>query len=116
MREVRLAFSSTLPLPITSSSRLPVEQLLTSPVLLDVSRSLPLSFLADLLNACHVSIIKGNAGEIGALAGLSEVAARGVDSVGNGFREPEVVVKGLAARESTSFLRFPRRPHPPLFL
>ncbi|GAA5825210.1 hypothetical protein JCM11251_006145 [Rhodosporidiobolus azoricus] len=54
---------------------------------------------SDLLNACHVSIIKGNAGEIGALAGLTEVQARGVDSVGKGFKDPATVVKTLAARE-----------------
>ncbi|BGP17333.1 hypothetical protein JCM10213_007547 [Rhodosporidiobolus nylandii] len=54
---------------------------------------------SDLLNAAHVSIIKGNAGEIGALAGLSEVQARGVDSVGSGFKDPATVVKTLAARE-----------------
>ncbi|GAA5850357.1 hypothetical protein JCM5353_004358 [Sporobolomyces roseus] len=54
---------------------------------------------SDLLNACHVSIIKGNAGEIGALAGSSEVQARGVDSVGKGFKDPATVVKSLAGRE-----------------
>ncbi|GAA5966136.1 hypothetical protein JCM8115_003035 [Rhodotorula mucilaginosa] len=54
---------------------------------------------SDLLNACHVSIIKGNAGEIGALAGLSEVQSRGVDSVGKGFKDPATVVRTLAARE-----------------
>ncbi|GAA5939940.1 bifunctional hydroxyethylthiazole kinase/thiamine-phosphate diphosphorylase [Sporobolomyces koalae] len=54
---------------------------------------------SDLLNACHVSIIKGNAGEIGALAGSSEVQARGVDSVGKGFRDPATIVKSLARRE-----------------
>ncbi|PRQ73460.1 thiamine biosynthetic bifunctional enzyme Thi4 [Rhodotorula toruloides] len=54
---------------------------------------------SDLLNTCHVSIIKGNAGEIGALSGLSEVKARGVDSVGKGFKDPATVVKTLAARE-----------------
>ncbi|GAA6024150.1 hypothetical protein JCM10207_001600 [Rhodosporidiobolus poonsookiae] len=54
---------------------------------------------SDLLNTAHISIIKGNAGEIGALAGLSEVQARGVDSVGAGFKDPVTVVKTLAARE-----------------
>ncbi|GAA6013736.1 hypothetical protein JCM11491_005080 [Sporobolomyces phaffii] len=54
---------------------------------------------SDLLNACHVSIIKGNAGEIGALAGSSEVQARGVDSVGRGFKDPATIVKSLAGRE-----------------
>lgn len=79
---------------------------------------------ADLLNTCHVSIIKGNAGEIGALAGLSEVQSRGVDSVGKGFKDPATVVRTLAARESASrvsslnyplfALRFPRSPSPAL--
>ncbi|GAA5848789.1 hypothetical protein JCM8547_006346 [Rhodosporidiobolus lusitaniae] len=54
---------------------------------------------SDLLNTCHVSIIKGNAGEIGALSGLTEVQARGVDSVGTGFKDSATVVKTLAARE-----------------
>ncbi|GAA6061137.1 hypothetical protein JCM10212_001737 [Sporobolomyces blumeae] len=54
---------------------------------------------SNLLNACHVSIIKGNAGEIGALAGSSEVQARGVDSVGKGFKDPATIVKSLAGRE-----------------
>lgn len=62
---------------------------------------------ADLLNACHVSIIKGNAGEIGALAGLSEVQSRGVDSVGKGFKDPVTVVRSLAARESAFSLSEP---------
>ncbi|GAA5886354.1 hypothetical protein JCM16303_002509 [Sporobolomyces ruberrimus] len=54
---------------------------------------------SDLLNACHVSIIKGNAGEIGALAGSAEVQARGVDSVGQGFKDPATIVRSLAVRE-----------------
>ncbi|GAA5990547.1 hypothetical protein JCM11641_002574 [Rhodosporidiobolus odoratus] len=54
---------------------------------------------SDLLNSCHVAIIKGNAGEIGALTGLSEVKAQGVDSIGSGFKDPATVVKTLAARE-----------------
>lgn len=41
-----------------------------------------------------------NAGEIGAIAGSSEVKARGVDSVGAGFKDPSSVVKNLARRES----------------
>jgi hypothetical protein len=66
-----------------------------------------------------MSIIKGNAGEssipfvslctdfgvsgeIGALAGSSEVQARGVDSVGAGFANPARIVRDLARRESES--------------
>jgi hypothetical protein len=66
-----------------------------------------------------MSIIKGNAGEssipfvrlctdfrvsgeIAALAGSSEVQARGVDSVGAGFANPARIVRDLARRESES--------------
>lgn len=51
-----------------------------------------------------MAIIKGNAGEIGALSGSEEVKARGVDSVGDGFKNPIKVVKDLALRESTCLL------------
>lgn len=47
-------------------------------------------------------MIKGNAAEIGALSGLNEVATKGVDSVGPGFKDPELVVKSLANRERGS--------------
>lgn len=53
----------------------------------------------ELLNSWQVSIIKGNAGEIGALLGSSEVNARGVDSVGPGFSDPANIVRTLAKRE-----------------
>lgn len=53
----------------------------------------------NLMSAVHMSIVKGNAGEIGAIAGSSEVKARGVDSVGAGFKDPSSVVKNLARRE-----------------
>lgn len=54
-----------------------------------------------MLNSVHMSVIKGNAGEIAALVGSQEVQvqARGVDSVG-GFTNPAEVVRLLAARES----------------
>lgn len=54
----------------------------------------------DMLNSVHFSIIKGNAGEIGALAGSDEVKARGVDSVGEGFQNPGKLVRDLARKES----------------
>lgn len=54
----------------------------------------------DLMNDIHIDIIKGNAGEIGALAGLTEVQSRGVDSAGPGFKDPVRVVRELARRES----------------
>ncbi len=54
---------------------------------------------AALMSQFHASVIKGNAGEIGAIAGSSEVLARGVDSVGKGFADPARVVRDLARRE-----------------
>ncbi|KAG8683704.1 hypothetical protein FRC08_014126, partial [Ceratobasidium sp. 394] len=53
----------------------------------------------ELLNTWQATIIKGNAGEIGAILGSSEVAARGVDSVGPGFSDPANIVRTLAKRE-----------------
>ncbi|KAF8606267.1 Hydroxyethylthiazole kinase [Ceratobasidium sp. AG-I] len=53
----------------------------------------------ELLNTWQVSIIKGNAGEIGAILGSAEVSARGVDSVGPGFSDPATIVRTLAKRE-----------------
>ncbi|WVR07680.1 hydroxyethylthiazole kinase [Kwoniella sp. DSM 27419] len=50
----------------------------------------------ELLAHWQPTIIKGNAGEIGAMAKSTEVASRGVDSVGSGFSDPGAVVKGLA--------------------
>ncbi|KAG8764212.1 hypothetical protein FRC12_008235 [Ceratobasidium sp. 428] len=54
---------------------------------------------SELLNTWQASIIKGNAAEIGAILGSSEVAARGVDSVGPGFTDPASIVRTLAKRE-----------------
>ncbi|CAE6376035.1 unnamed protein product [Rhizoctonia solani] len=54
---------------------------------------------SELLNSWQASVIKGNAGEIGALLGSSEVVARGVDSVGPGFSDPANIVRALAKRE-----------------
>ncbi|KAK4054971.1 thiamine biosynthetic bifunctional enzyme [Microbotryomycetes sp. JL221] len=53
----------------------------------------------DLLSQVHMSIIKGNAGEIGSLLGTSEVESRGVDSIGNGFKNPIQIVETLSRRE-----------------
>ncbi|KIM78882.1 hypothetical protein PILCRDRAFT_75085 [Piloderma croceum F 1598] len=53
----------------------------------------------ELLNAWQASVIKGNAGELGALANSEEVKARGVDSVGKGFADPASFVKQLALKE-----------------
>lgn len=54
---------------------------------------------AQLLNTWQASVIKGNAGELGALAESQEVQAKGVDSVGSGFADPANFVKDLAKRE-----------------
>ncbi|KIJ67694.1 hypothetical protein HYDPIDRAFT_83356 [Hydnomerulius pinastri MD-312] len=54
---------------------------------------------AELLNTWQASVIKGNAGELAALAGSSEVLARGVDSVGSGFADPATFVRNLAKKE-----------------
>ena len=56
--------------------------------------------IAQLMDDVHMTVIKGNAGEIGALAGLSEVQSRGVDSTGPGFKDPGTVVRDLSRRES----------------
>ncbi|WWD19599.1 hydroxyethylthiazole kinase [Kwoniella shandongensis] len=54
----------------------------------------------DLLAHWQPTIIKGNAGEIGAMAKSTEVASRGVDSVGSGFSNPGAVVKALARKRA----------------
>ncbi|KAF6763224.1 thiamine biosynthetic bifunctional enzyme [Ephemerocybe angulata] len=53
----------------------------------------------DLLDLWQVGVIKGNAGELAALAGTSEVLSKGVDSVGSGFKDPVSFVRILAKRE-----------------
>ncbi|KAF9647326.1 HK-domain-containing protein [Thelephora ganbajun] len=54
---------------------------------------------AELLNAWQATVIKGNAGEIGALSNSSEVQSKGVDSTGSGFTDPASTVRSLALRE-----------------
>lgn len=53
---------------------------------------------ADLLNTWQPSVIKGNAGELAALAGSGEAASKGVDSTG-GFKDPVSFVRQLARKE-----------------
>ncbi|KZT58585.1 HK-domain-containing protein [Calocera cornea HHB12733] len=53
----------------------------------------------EILNTWQATVIKGNGGEIGSLYGSSEVASRGVDSVGQAFSDPAKVVRELARRE-----------------
>jgi len=52
-----------------------------------------------LLNTWQATVIKGNAGELGALANSLEVQAKGVDSVGQGFADPAAFVRSLALKE-----------------
>ncbi|KAJ7084353.1 thiamine biosynthetic bifunctional enzyme Thi4 [Mycena belliarum] len=56
------------------------------------------SFVNEILNCWQPSVIKGNAGELAVLAGSSEAASRGVDSLG-GFQHPVSFVKQLARKE-----------------
>jgi len=53
----------------------------------------------DLLNMWQASVIKGNAGELAALAGSTEVESKGVDSVGSGFNDPVTFVRNMARKE-----------------
>ncbi|KAK9898043.1 thiamine biosynthetic bifunctional enzyme Thi4 [Cystobasidium minutum MCA 4210] len=57
--------------------------------------------MSQLMDDIHMTVIKGNAGEIGAISGLSEVQTRGVDSAGGTFKDPAAVVRELARREKT---------------
>ncbi|KAF8552510.1 Hydroxyethylthiazole kinase [Imleria badia] len=54
---------------------------------------------AELLNTWQASVIKGNAGELAALANSEEVQAKGVDSIGVGFANPATFVRDLARKE-----------------
>ncbi|KAJ7594574.1 thiamine biosynthetic bifunctional enzyme Thi4 [Mycena floridula] len=54
----------------------------------------------NLLNIWQASVIKGNAAELAALSGSTEVSSKGVDSVGSGFRDPREFVKTLAKKEN----------------
>jgi len=54
---------------------------------------------AELLNTWQASVIKGNAGELAALAESEEVQAKGVDSIGAGFDDPATFISNLAKKE-----------------
>uniref|UniRef100_A0A0W0GC14 hydroxyethylthiazole kinase n=1 Tax=Moniliophthora roreri TaxID=221103 RepID=A0A0W0GC14_MONRR len=56
-------------------------------------------FPPEILNTWQTSVIKGNAGELAALAGSAEVESRGVDSIGSGFNDPVTFVRNLARKE-----------------
>jgi thiamine-phosphate diphosphorylase/hydroxyethylthiazole kinase len=53
----------------------------------------------EILNHTQVTLIKGNAAELSCIAGLNEVASRGVDSGSGKLSDPEGLVKRLALRE-----------------
>ncbi|KAH9935372.1 Hydroxyethylthiazole kinase [Fomitopsis serialis] len=52
-----------------------------------------------LLNTWQTTVIKGNAGELAAIAKSTEVQSRGVDSIGKGFQDPITFVSQLARKE-----------------
>ncbi|KAI0727988.1 Hydroxyethylthiazole kinase family-domain-containing protein [Fomitopsis betulina] len=52
-----------------------------------------------LLNTWQTTVIKGNAGELAAIAKSTEVRSKGVDSVGQGFEDPVNFVAQLARKE-----------------
>ncbi|KAF7361925.1 TMP-TENI-domain-containing protein [Mycena venus] len=52
----------------------------------------------ELLNSWQATVIKGNAGELAALAGSSEAASKGVDSLGS-FKDPVNFTRQLAQKE-----------------
>ncbi|KAF8639513.1 hypothetical protein AX17_001418 [Amanita inopinata Kibby_2008] len=56
------------------------------------------AIVKELLDTFQASVIKGNAGELAAIAESTEVAAKGVDSIG-GFEDPVTFVRELAKRE-----------------
>lgn len=51
------------------------------------------------MNHTQVTLIKGNAAELSCIAGLTEVASRGVDSGTGTLSDPEGLVKRLALQE-----------------
>lgn len=52
-----------------------------------------------ILDQAQVTLIKGNAAEISAMAGLDEVASRGVDSGAGKLHDPKGLVRILAKKE-----------------
>ncbi|KAJ2665537.1 thiamine biosynthetic bifunctional enzyme [Coemansia sp. RSA 1199] len=52
----------------------------------------------EMIRDFGICVIKGNAGEVAALAGSAEMKMRGVDAVGTGFADPVAVVKQVALR------------------
>lgn len=54
-----------------------------------------------LLSEWQVTVLKGNAGELGAIANSKEVESKGVDSIGKGFSDPAKFVRDLARQHRT---------------
>ncbi|KAJ7901793.1 Hydroxyethylthiazole kinase [Mycena olivaceomarginata] len=52
----------------------------------------------ELLNSWQATVIKGNAGELAALAGSTEAESKGVDSLGN-FKDPALFTRQLSRKE-----------------
>lgn len=53
----------------------------------------------EIMDHTQVTLLKGNAAELSSIAGLSEVASRGVDSGSGNLRDPLGLVRTLAQRE-----------------
>lgn len=58
----------------------------------------------EILNQTQVTLIKGNAAELSSIAGLSEVASRGVDSGSGTLKDPIGLVRSLALQEKCLIL------------
>lgn len=64
-----------------------------------------------LLSAWQATVLKGNAGELAAIADSKEVESKGVDSVGKGFSDPAKFVRELAKQHRKSKDHPSRRLH-----
>jgi thiamine-phosphate diphosphorylase/hydroxyethylthiazole kinase len=53
----------------------------------------------EIMNHTQITLLKGNSAELSAIAGLTEVQSRGVDSGAGSLRDPEGLVRSLAIRE-----------------
>lgn len=62
------------------------------------------SCVEQLLSETQVTLIKGNAAELGAIAGITEVTSRGVDSGAGSLSDPVSLVRTLARREKCLIL------------
>ncbi|KAJ2558187.1 thiamine biosynthetic bifunctional enzyme [Coemansia sp. RSA 1933] len=78
-------------------------QLHNTPIVLDPvavgATAVRSNFVNEVLRDYGVHVIKGNAGEIAAIVGSTEMQTRGVDSVGTGFKDPAKIVRDLSRRE-----------------